>query len=161
MRGVVLQLPCSSHSSSTIIRKAMTQLSSPSYWMFCCVNHQLAVSSCQQSYCRLKCKTKKPWSYLCSLREQSYFQGPPRTIWSGRPLCLQWCNAHTYSVCVVVEDHEVTIADIEAWQVVTGVLGIKDVFIYDISCSSCFRRVPSMKKHQTQEIITRPTPDGG
>lgn len=88
---------------------------------------------------------EKPWSYLCSLEEQSYFQGPPRTMWSKRPLCLQWCNAHTYSVCIVVEDHEVTIADIEAWQVVTGVLGIKDVFIYDISGSSCFRRVPSTK----------------
>lgn len=56
------------------------------------------------------------------------------------------CNAHTYSVCIVVEDHQVTVADIEAWQMVTGVLGIKYVFINHIGCSSCFRRVPSEKQ---------------
>lgn len=56
------------------------------------------------------------------------------------------CNAHTYSVCIVVEDHQVTVADIEAWQMVTGVLGIKYVFVNHIGCSSCFRCVPSEKK---------------
>lgn len=51
------------------------------------------------------------------------------------------CDTHTYSVCVVVEDHQVTVADVEAWQMVTGILGIKDVFINHVGCSSCFRCV--------------------
>lgn len=58
------------------------------------------------------------------------------------------CNALTYSVCIVVEDDQVTVADVEARQVVTGVLGIKNVFVHHIGCSSCFRCVPPEERKQ-------------
>jgi len=54
-------------------------------------------------------------------------------------LCVHFLES---SVCIVVEDHQVSIADIEAWQMVTSILGIKDVLIDDISCSSRFWCVP-------------------
>lgn len=62
---------------------------------------------------------------------------------------LWHCKAYTYSVCIVVENHQVTVADVEAWQVVAGVLGIKDVFIHHIGCSSCFRCVPPERKEKS------------
>lgn len=67
---------------------------------------------------------------------------------------MKGCAAETYSVCIVVENNEVTVADVEARQVVAGILGIKDVFVHDISCSSGFRCVPSEKRNKHSEHQT-------
>lgn len=53
---------------------------------------------------------------------------------------------HTYSVCVVVKDHQVAVADVKARQMVTGVLGIKYVFIDHVGRPSCFWCVPPEKQ---------------
>lgn len=55
-------------------------------------------------------------------------------------------GCHTYSVCIVVEDHQVAVAHVKAGQMVAGVLGIKYVLIDNISGPPCFRRVPSGKQ---------------
>jgi len=47
-----------------------------------------------------------------------------------------YCNTDTYSVCIVVEDHQVAVADVETRQMVAGVLGVEDVFINHVRCSS-------------------------
>lgn len=67
------------------------------------------------------------------------------------------CNAHTYSVRIVVENDQVTIADVEARQVVTGILGIKNIFIDHICCSSCFRCVPPENKSKEIQQLTKKT----
>lgn len=110
-------------------------------------------------------------SYFAKIKNQEFVFNSPNYIFvltfiTAHSTIALWhndvnrhCNAHTYSVCIVVQDHQVTVADIEAWQMVTGVLGIKYVFINHIGCSSCFRSVPSEKqgraKH-TQKVTIRP-----
>ena len=44
----------------------------------------------------------------------------------------------TYSVCVVVEDHQVAVAHVESRQVVAGVFGVKDVLINHVGRASGF-----------------------
>ena len=48
----------------------------------------------------------------------------------------------TYPVGIIVQNHKVSVTNIESWQVITCILGIKDVLIDHISCSSSFRCVP-------------------
>lgn len=45
-------------------------------------------------------------------------------------------------VGIIVQHHEVSVTDIESRQVITGILGIKDVFIDHVSCSSSFWSIP-------------------
>ena len=56
---------------------------------------------------------------------------------------------NTYSVCVVVEDHQVAVAHVEARQMVTGVLGVEDVLINYVGRSSGFWRVAT---ENTQDV---------
>lgn len=64
-------------------------------------------------------------------------------------------SVSTYSVCIVVEDNKVAVADIKAWEVVACILGIKNVFIDHVSSSSCFRSVSSKgQKHKTELLAT-------
>lgn len=62
--------------------------------------------------------------------------------------------ADTYSVCIVVEHHQVAVADVETWQMVTSVLGIKYVLVDHVGCSSCFRRVSSEEQGRTQYTVS-------
>lgn len=55
----------------------------------------------------------------------------------------------TYPVGVIVQNHKVSVTHIESRQVITCVLGIKDVFIDHISCSSGFRCIPPAELNQT------------
>lgn len=58
--------------------------------------------------------------------------------------CCVWV-ACTYSVCIVIQHHKVAVADVETWQVIASILGIKDVFIHHIGRPSGFWCVPSVK----------------
>lgn len=52
-------------------------------------------------------------------------------------------NSYTHPVCIIVQYNQVSVADVESRKVITGIFGIKDVFIYNIGCSSCFWCVPT------------------
>jgi len=48
-------------------------------------------------------------------------------------------------VGLVVEDDEVSVANVEAAQVVARVLGVEDVFVDDESCAASFRSVAAVR----------------
>lgn len=58
-------------------------------------------------------------------------------------------HGYTYPVGIIVQNHKVSVTNIESRQVITSVLGIKNVFIDHISCSSSFRCIPPAELNQT------------
>lgn len=61
----------------------------------------------------------------------------------------------TYSVCVVVEDNKVAVADVEAWEMVARVLCVENVFIDHVGSSSRLRGVSSTgAKQNTTQLET-------
>lgn len=54
----------------------------------------------------------------------------------------------TYPVGIVVQNHQVSVTDVESREVVTGVFGIEDVLVDHVGGSSGLRRVPAASTHQ-------------
>lgn len=55
-------------------------------------------------------------------------------------------------ICIIVQDNQVSVADVKTRQMITGIFGIKDVFIDHICSASGLRRVSPEKTHTRQNI---------
>ena len=51
----------------------------------------------------------------------------------------------SYLGWLVVQDNQVTVAYIETWEMVTGILGIKYILVNNKRCTSCFWCIATVK----------------
>lgn len=51
-----------------------------------------------------------------------------------------------YLVWLIIQYNQISVADVESWQMIAGIFGIEYIFIYNVSSTSCLVSVTPGKK---------------